>query len=188
MRFLRHDSTVSSVHQEEGPGNFRRPGPLGVLEPVWPGYPSSGCSPAEPDSVSPGKEFYGQATERTTKRADQGTVPGPARFERPEVPLPGGVPRGSASMGANGCISPSPFGESRLSRTPGRPEVPLWLAAWPVAKLIEAAWCRARGGRTDSLGVKPDGLERLPQAAGVSHEGMCWGAAARKRTARRPRK
>jgi hypothetical protein len=52
-RFLRHDWTNEcALEKQNGPGGTRRQGPADVLPPR-PGYPSPGCSPAEPDSVSP---------------------------------------------------------------------------------------------------------------------------------------
>jgi hypothetical protein len=47
----------------------------GIILPTWPGYPSSGCSPAEPDSVSPDGESYttfptaGRQNPKPAKRA-----------------------------------------------------------------------------------------------------------------------
>jgi transposase len=66
QRFLRHgwtkesagleeqDSQVLAAAQQNGPaGDVRRQGPAADFLPPRSGYPSSGCSPAEPDSVSP---------------------------------------------------------------------------------------------------------------------------------------
>jgi len=57
--FLRHGRAKECVvGNETGPKQNRPevtiPGPCGLILPPWPGYPLSGCSPAEPDSVSPG--------------------------------------------------------------------------------------------------------------------------------------
>jgi transposase len=71
-RFLRHDRTKecrgsdgsrdgtppaastlpTPSTQQRGPGGLNRQGQRDILPP-WSGYPLSGCSPAEPDSVSP---------------------------------------------------------------------------------------------------------------------------------------
>ena len=64
QRFLRHGWTKESAElqeqdeqvlanaQQNGPADSRQQGPADFLPPRS-GYPSSGCSPAEPDSVSP---------------------------------------------------------------------------------------------------------------------------------------
>jgi hypothetical protein len=53
MRFQRHDkANECGGREQENPGDRDRRG-LRVIHPPWSGYPSSGCSPAEPDSVSP---------------------------------------------------------------------------------------------------------------------------------------
>lgn len=52
-RFLRHDWTKASASEKQnGPGSHDHQGSTEMLPPRS-GYPSSGCSPAEPDSVSP---------------------------------------------------------------------------------------------------------------------------------------
>jgi transposase len=51
--FLRHDRTAEcGEEKQESPGGKNHQGSRDI-HPPWPGYPSSGCSPAEPDSVSP---------------------------------------------------------------------------------------------------------------------------------------
>ncbi len=53
MRFERHDwANECSAQERESPGGGDRQGPR-VIHPPRSGYPSSGCSPAEPKSVSP---------------------------------------------------------------------------------------------------------------------------------------
>jgi hypothetical protein len=52
-RFPRHDwAKECPAKKQNGPGSAGHRGAADVLPPR-PGYPSSGCSPAEPDSVSP---------------------------------------------------------------------------------------------------------------------------------------
>lgn len=57
--FSRHGWTkecaeqAGTDHQQNGPGGTDRQGRAADILPPRPGYPSSGCSPAEPDSVSP---------------------------------------------------------------------------------------------------------------------------------------
>lgn len=52
-RLSRHDWTKASASEKQNsPGSKDRQGPAEMLPPRS-GYPSSGCSPAEPDSVSP---------------------------------------------------------------------------------------------------------------------------------------
>jgi hypothetical protein len=52
-RFSRHDWTKASASEKQnGPGSHDHQGSTEMLPPRS-GYPSSGCSPAEPDSVSP---------------------------------------------------------------------------------------------------------------------------------------
>jgi len=48
---------------DRGPGGIRPPGPGRVIHPPSPGYPLSGCFPAEPDSVSPGGLQYSRRRE-----------------------------------------------------------------------------------------------------------------------------
>jgi len=53
MRFSRHGWTKEcAADDQNGPGSVGHRGTADILPPR-PGYPSSGCSPAEPDSVSP---------------------------------------------------------------------------------------------------------------------------------------
>jgi hypothetical protein len=55
--FSRHELWLPMERRSRPPDHLRGRGPLGMHH--WrnrrPGYPLSGCSPAEPDSVSPGR-------------------------------------------------------------------------------------------------------------------------------------
>lgn len=53
MDFLRHASGVQRVESKKAPDKRTRHGPTAPLAHRRPGYPLSGCVPAEPDSVSP---------------------------------------------------------------------------------------------------------------------------------------
>jgi hypothetical protein len=53
VRFSRHGSGVRGMSEEEGPGGAGRPGSSTSSTRPRSDYPLSGCSPAEPDSVSP---------------------------------------------------------------------------------------------------------------------------------------
>jgi len=53
LRFLRHPSGVRGGPEEESPGSIGRQGSSTSSTRPRSDYPSSGCSPAEPDSVSP---------------------------------------------------------------------------------------------------------------------------------------
>ena len=52
------------------------PGRADILPP-WPGYPLLGCSPAEPNSVSPGKNYSTPQVARRPEQA-QHSLPAPA--------------------------------------------------------------------------------------------------------------
>ena len=52
--FLRHDSGVQWCEKKTAPDDLGHQGPDAPLAHRRPEYPSSGCVPAEPDSVSPG--------------------------------------------------------------------------------------------------------------------------------------
>ena len=56
MDFFRHGSGVPWLLQRAAPGQFLSQGPSVPWAHRRPGYPLSGCVPAEPDSVSPGQK------------------------------------------------------------------------------------------------------------------------------------
>ena len=74
MDFLRHGSGVQwlinlcAVVYNAAPGNLSRQGPDAPLAHRRPGYPSSGCVPAEPDSVSPGKKDFIREPDKSSTR------------------------------------------------------------------------------------------------------------------------
>jgi hypothetical protein len=72
--FGRHDSGVRR-HQGKTPDGFHHKGPDAPSAHRRPGYPLSGCVPAEPDSVSPGSVRLA-STERCGKPpSDTGVMP-----------------------------------------------------------------------------------------------------------------
>jgi hypothetical protein len=59
VRFGRHGKANEWGGMESSPGALRHQG-VRVIHPPWSGYPLSGCSPAEPGSVSPDKYQYSE--------------------------------------------------------------------------------------------------------------------------------
>ena len=68
VRFLRHGRAKEWSRKE--PWRREPPGLGRFIHPPWSGYPLSGCSPAEPDSVSPDEDQYS-----LTARAVKSVVP-----------------------------------------------------------------------------------------------------------------
>jgi hypothetical protein len=69
MRFSRHGS-VSNGRKSVAPENVSAQGPNVPLAHRRPGYSSSGCTPAEPDSASPGNSNLTLAKRRHNQQAN----------------------------------------------------------------------------------------------------------------------
>jgi len=70
----RHDSGVRR-HQGKAPDGFHHQGPDAPSAHRRPGYPLSGCVPAEPDSVSPGSVRLASAEQCGKPPSDTGVMP-----------------------------------------------------------------------------------------------------------------
>jgi hypothetical protein len=72
--FLRHDSGVRR-HQGKTPDGFHHQGLDAPSAHRRPGYPLSGCVPAEPDSVSPGIVRLASTEQCAQPPSDTGVMP-----------------------------------------------------------------------------------------------------------------
>lgn len=70
----RHDSGVRR-HQGKAPDGFHHQGPDAPSAHRRPGYPLSGCVPAEPDSVSPGRVRLASTEQCGKPPSDTGVMP-----------------------------------------------------------------------------------------------------------------
>ncbi len=73
MRFLRHGSGVQ-WQKNEAPEGVAVQGPDAPLAHRRPGYSLSGCTPAEPDSASPGKHYFTLAKGESQRTGDSREV------------------------------------------------------------------------------------------------------------------
>ncbi len=69
-----HDSRLRRSG-DNGPGGFHHQGPDAPSAHCRPGYPLSGCFPAEPDSVSPGNIRIALVAQRHNPLSDTGVMP-----------------------------------------------------------------------------------------------------------------
>ncbi len=74
MDWGRHDSGVRR-HQGKAPDGFHHQGPDAPSAHRRPGYPLSGCVPAEPDSVSPGSVRLASTEQCGKPPSDTGVMP-----------------------------------------------------------------------------------------------------------------
>ena len=74
LDFLRHDSGVR-WRQGKTPDGFHHQGPDAPSAHRRPGYPLSGCVPAEPDSVSPGRGRLASTEQCDKPPSDTGVMP-----------------------------------------------------------------------------------------------------------------
>jgi hypothetical protein len=72
--FLRHDSGVRR-HQGKTPDGFHHQGPDAPSAHRRPGYPLSGCVPAEPDSVSPSSVRLASTEQYGNRPSNTGVMP-----------------------------------------------------------------------------------------------------------------
>jgi hypothetical protein len=72
--FLRHGSGVRR-HQGKTPDGFHHQGPDAPSAHRRPGYPLSGCVPAEPDSVSPSSVRLASTEQCGNRPSDTGAMP-----------------------------------------------------------------------------------------------------------------
>ena len=66
---------MSDGTKEMAPGGFHHQGPDAPSAHRRPGYPLSGCVPAEPDSVSPGSIRLAPTEQRGKPPSDTGVMP-----------------------------------------------------------------------------------------------------------------
>src|SRR5262245_51564951 len=66
--------TPVSNGRKMAPENVSVPGPDAPLAHRRPGYSLSGCTPAEPDSASPGNNHFSLAKDGTQRGGDEGEV------------------------------------------------------------------------------------------------------------------
>jgi len=88
MDFLRHNSGVPWRLKRGTPGQVFGPGPSAPWAHRRPGYPLSGCVPAEPDSVSPGKRISPPEFLLGQGPGDTGGMPGKSQGVRGSDPPP----------------------------------------------------------------------------------------------------
>ena len=73
--FLGDPTVASGGWQRTAPGGFDHQGPDAPSAHRRPGYPLSGCVPAEPDSVSPGNIRVTSVAQRDKPPSDTGVMP-----------------------------------------------------------------------------------------------------------------
>lgn len=73
--FLGDPTVASGGRQRTAPGGFDHQGPDAPSAHRRPGYPLSGCVPAEPDSVSPGNLRVTSIAQRDKPPSDTGVMP-----------------------------------------------------------------------------------------------------------------
>jgi len=79
-----------SKGRKMAPKNVSAPGPDAPLAHRRPGYSSSGCTPAEPDSASPGKG-HGTRAKDGTQRTGHGQEVTRAKFQKLPVKIESGI-------------------------------------------------------------------------------------------------
>jgi len=89
MRFLRHDSGVPS-EKNVAPDDVSTQGPDAPLAHRRPGYSSSGCTPAEPDSAPPGNNHFILAPGQVQRTGARREVTR-SRFKRIHVKIESGT-------------------------------------------------------------------------------------------------
>ena len=107
MDFFRHGSGVPWLLPRAAPSHFLSPGPSVPWAHRRPGYPWSGCVPAEPDSVFPGQKRLPEEGHRfkcpgtpepCLENPRGGWGPGPPK------PLPAATPGGDAFSGPGNVL------------------------------------------------------------------------------------
>ena len=112
MRFLRHNSGVQ-WWKNEAPENVCVPGPDAPLAHRRPGYSSSGCTPAEPDSASPGKGNCTPAKGRTQRTGDGQEVTR-SEYKRLPVKIESGTEVASRGTDMAQCDAAGVNGSNRI--------------------------------------------------------------------------